>query len=167
MRLLPLLLALALPSCAGYHLGGVKPSAMRNVKNITVPMFKNDTLQPRAEAIATSAAIDAFVLDGTYRITPIDQADGVLEVHVHKIEYSQIRATRLDTMRPEELQNTVTLNWVLKDARNPIKTLASGSSLGTSRLFVDSNLQTARTNALPDAMERATESMVSRLANGF
>lgn len=162
-----LLFALVLPSCAGYHLGGIKPSAMRNVKSIYVPMFKNDTLHPRAEALATSATVDAFVADGTYRITSIDKADAVLEASVYKIDYSQIRATRLDTMRPEELENTVTLRWRLKDARNPIKDLASGSSIGTSRLFVDSNLQTARDNALPDALERASESLVSRLANGY
>jgi hypothetical protein len=167
MRLLPALLAFVLSSCAGYQPGGIKPSAMRNVKSIAVPMFKNDTLHPRAEALATSAAVDAFVLDGTYCIAALDNADAVLEAHVFKIEYSQIRASRIDSMRPEELQNTVTLNWTLKDAKNPIKVLASGSSIGTSRLFVDSNLQTARDNALPDALERATESMVSRLSNGF
>jgi len=163
--LLPLLPALLLSSCAGYHLGGVKPSAMRNVKTIAVPMFKNDTLVPRAEALATSAAVDAFVLDGTYKIAPIETADAVLEASVHKIDYAQMRASRIDTMRPEELQNTITINWTLRDQH--MKQLASGSSIGSSHLFVDSDLQTARTNALPDALERATESLVSRLSNGF
>ncbi|MCW1924231.1 LPS assembly lipoprotein LptE [Luteolibacter arcticus] len=165
--LLLLLTALAFSSCAGYQLGGAKPAVLRDVKNITIPMFQNDTLHPRAEALATSAAADAVVLDGTYRITTDEKADAVLEGTVHRIEYTPLRSTRLDTLRPEELQNTVILNWKLTDARDRSKVLASGSSTGTSRFFVDTNLQTSRTNALPDALERASESMVSRLANGF
>ena len=94
-------------------------------------------------------------------------ADAVLEGTVHRIEYTPLRSTRLDTLRPEELQNTVILNWKLTDARDRSKVLASGSSTGTSRFFVDSNLQTSRNNALPDALQRASESMISRLANGF
>ena len=169
MRLAFLLPAIALvaTSCTGYQLGGAKPAVLKDVKNINVPMFHNDTLHPRAEALATSAAADAIVQDGTYRITSLDKADAVLEGTVHTVDYMAIRTTRLDTLRPEELQNTVTLNWKLKDARDPTKTLASGISTGTSRFFVDSNLQTSRTNALPDALQRATESMVSKLANGF
>lgn len=164
--LLPLL-ALAATSCTGYQLGGAKPAVLKNVKNITIPMFHNDTLHPRAEALATSAAADALVQDGTYRITKLDNADAVLEGTVHTIDYMAIRTTRLDTLRPEELQNTVTINWRLKDARDPTKTLASGISTGTSRFFVASNLQTSRNNALPDALQRASEAMISKLANGF
>jgi hypothetical protein len=167
MRPLLLLSALAFTSCTGYQLGGAKPAVLRDVQNISIPMFHNDTLHPRAEALATSSAADAVVQDGTYRITSIDKADAVLEGTVHRIEYTPLRSTRLDTLRPEELQNTVILTWKLTDARDRSKVLASGSSTGTSRFFVDSNLQTSRTNALPDALERASESMVSRLANGF
>jgi len=166
-RLLPLLLIPFLASCTGYQLGGVKPKSLAKVRMISVPMFKNDTQHPRAEAIATSAVASAMLQDGTYRISSLDKADAVLEGTVHRIDYTQVRATRLDTLRPEELQNTVTVIWLLKDARDPTKVLASGSSVGVSRFFVDANLQTSRNNALPDAMERAGEALVSRIANGF
>ncbi|MEK7948979.1 LPS assembly lipoprotein LptE [Luteolibacter soli] len=167
MRSLLLLSALAFTSCAGYQLGGAKPAILRDIHNVNVPMFHNDTLHPRAEALATSAATEAIVLDGTYRITSFEKADAVLEGTVHEIQYTPLRSTRLDTLRPEELQNTVILNWKLTDPRDRTKVLASGSSTGTSRFFVDSNLQTSRTNALPDALERASEAMISRLSNGF
>jgi hypothetical protein len=167
MRLILLFTAAIFTSCTGYQLGGAKPAILRDVRNISVPMFHNDTLHPRAEALATSAATDAIVQDGTYRITSLDQADAILEATVRSISYTPLRTARLDTLRPEELQNSVTLTWTLKDARDPTKVLASGSSTGTSRFFVSSNLQTSRNNALPDALERASESMVSRLANGF
>lgn len=161
------LIALGLASCAGYQLGGTKPAVLRDVRTIAVPMFANDTLHPRAEAIATSAAADAFVQDGTYRLANPENADAILSGTVAGIDYTQLRVTRLDTLRPEELQNSVTLNWTLRDASDPTRVLATGSSVGSSRFFVDSNLQTSRNNALPDALQRASESMVSRLANGF
>lgn len=160
-------LALLLASCTGYQLGGVKPSSLHQVQTIAVPMFENQTLHPRAEALATSAVANAFVQDGTYRIGKVDQSDAVLEGSLRSIEYNTIRGSRLDTLLPEELSNTATINWTLRDARDPTKVLASGTSSGTSQLFVSANLQTARNNALPEALERAGEQLVSRLANGF
>lgn len=168
MKTLALLAPLfLLASCAGYRLGGVKPASLDQVKNITVPMFSNSTQHPRAEALATSAVANAIVQDGTYRISTLDEADAVLEGNLREIRYSTIRGTRLDTLLPEELANTVTLNWTLRDARNPTRILASGTSTGSSQLFVSANLQTARNNALPEALERAGEALVSRIANGY
>lgn len=158
---------LLLVSCAGYQLGGVKPASLAQVKTIAVPMFTNTTLHPRAEALATSAVANAIIQDGTYRISKTDDADAVLEGNLLEIKYSAIRGTRLDTLLPEELTNRVTLGWTLRDARNPAKVLASGTSTGSSQLFVSSNLQTARNNALPEALERAGEALVSRIANGY
>ncbi len=165
--LLALAAAALLPSCAGYRLGNVRPESLASVKSIAVPMFRNATLHPRAEALATSAVANAFVQDGTYRIGTVDAADAVLEGDLQSIRYSTIRGTRLDTLLPEELENTVTLRWKLRDARDPTIILASGSSSGNSQLFVAANLQTARNNALPEALRRASEDLVSKLANGF
>lgn len=165
----PALLAgvLGLVSCAGYHLGGIKPAPLANVRTIAVPMFSNSTQHPRAGAMATSAVINALVQDGTYRIATVGQADAVLEGDLDSITYSAIRGTRLDSLYPEELANTVTLKWKLRDAKDPARELASGSSKGTSQLFVSSNLQTSRNNALPEALERAGEALTSRLTNGY
>lgn len=168
MRFFALLLSSGLlVSCAGYRLGGSKPASLASVRTIAVPMMVNETQHPRAEVIATSAVTGAFALDGTYRIGGTGSADAILEGRVTAIRFAAIRSRRLDTLRPEELANTVTIDWVPKDARNPTKVLASGSSTGSSSLFVDSDLQTARNNALPDAMERAGVTIVARLANGF
>jgi hypothetical protein len=159
--------ALILSSCAGYQLGGVKPRSLASVQTIAVPMFLNNTQHPRAEALATSAVASAFTQDGTYRIANVSQADAVLNGRLESIEYTPIRGNRFDTMLPEELANTVTLKWELRDGRDPTKLLASGNSVGSSKAYVDANLQTARNNALPDALERAGEALVSRLADGY
>lgn len=160
-------LALLFASCAGYQLGATKPASLEHVRTISVPMFANSTPHPRAEALATSAVAHAIVQDGTYRLGNRDDADAVLEGNLRSIRYRTIRGTRLDTLLPEELANTVTIQWTLRDARNPLRILASGNASGDSRLFVSANLQTARNNALPEALERAGEALVSRLANGY
>lgn len=158
---------IALASCAGYQLGGVKPASLGHVRSIAVPMFANDTQHPRASALATSSVTNALVQDGTYRISTSDQADAVLEGKLTQIKYRLIRGTRYDSLYPEELANTVSIDWVLRDARDPTKLLAKGKSQGTSQLFVSANLQTARNNALPEALDRASENLVSRIANGY
>jgi len=154
-------------SCAGYELGGHKPQSLTGVERIAVPMFSNATQHPRAEALATSAVSSAITKDGTYRVASIDNADAVLEGTLRSISYSTVRGTRFDTLLAEEFNNTVTLNWQLRDANDPTRILARGSSQGTSQLFRDSNLQTARNNALNDALENAAESLVSRIADSF
>ncbi|MBC8125801.1 MAG: hypothetical protein H8M99_01455 [Gloeobacteraceae cyanobacterium ES-bin-144] len=166
-KLFLLVPALCFVSCAGYQLGGVKPASLTRIHTIAVPMFKSNSLHPRAEAIATSAVANAMVQDGTYRIASIDHADAVLEGTLEKIKYSVIRSTRINTLTPEELSNTVKIKWKLLDARDSTKLLASGIAKGTSQFYVAGNLQTARNNALPDAMERAGEALVSTLATGY
>lgn len=162
-----LLPVFCLVSCAGYQLGGIKPQSLDGVDTISVAMFRNATLHPRAEVLASSAVCSALVRDGTYRIESRERADAVLEGTVQNVDYLTLRGTRFDSLRPEELNNMVALKWVLKDAADPTQVLASGTSLGRSQLFVAANLQTARTNALPEAMERAGESLVSQIANGY
>jgi len=159
--------SLMLVSCAGYQLGDSKPASLAHVKTIAVPMFANSTLFPRGEAMATSAVAEALVQDGTYQISTVSEADAILEGTLSKVKYSSLRGSRVNVLRPEELENTVTLSWSLRDARNPTKVLASGSSEGSSTFFAASNLQTARNNAMPDALERAGVALVSVLANGF
>ena len=161
------LLSLALASCAGYHLGGAKPPSLAGVRTISIPMFVNGTLHPRAEALATSAVADAVVQDGTYRLAETSQADAILEGKLTSIDYSILRSSRLDTRLAEELTNSVSIEWELLDARDPTKILASGVSNGTSSFFLDSNLQTARQNALPDALRRASQGVVAKLATGY
>lgn len=162
-----LLFTLPLVSCAGYKLGGAKPPSLAGVESIAVPMFINGTQEPRAEALATTAVTDALVLDGTYRIAGRDKADAVLEGSLSSIRYATLRSSRLDSLLAEELTNEVSIDWTLRDAKDPTKILASGSSSGNSSFFADSNLQTARRNALPDALGRAGRNLVSTLSSGF
>lgn len=130
-------------------------------------MLENGTLHPRAEAIATSAVTAALVQNGTYRLSELDRADAVLEGQVTSIDHGALRGSRRDALTAEELTNTVRIDWLLKDARDPTRLLASGTSMGQSSFFVDSNLQLARQNALPDALDRAAQNLILKLSSGY
>jgi len=162
-----LILSLFLVSCVGYKLGGTKPAHLTHVKSINVPLFKNDTLRIRAESLATNSAVDALTRDGTYRIGSSETADAVLEGRIAHINYKQVSSSRRDTLRSEELSMEVTIVWILRDARTPSRILEKGSSRGSTRFFAGGNLHTARSNALPDALRRACESMTTRISDGF
>ena len=162
-----LILSLLLVSCADYKLGGSKPAHLAAVKRISVPLFANDTLLIRAESHATNSAVDALTRDGTYLIGSSENSDAVLEGTVEHIKYSQVSSSRSDSLRSEELSMEITITWVLRDASNPALVLEKGKSRGRTRFFAGGNIHVARTNALPDALRRASESMVSRIADGF
>jgi len=167
MRLAATALAsLVLTGCVGYQLGGAKPSALAGVNSIAVPMFGNQTFEPRVGVLATNATVSALAADGTYQVKSKADADAILEATVARINYVQIRADRLDTLRPAELENVVTVEWKLTDSRSN-RVLDSGAAFGTSRFFFDPNAQTSRTNALPDAVENVAQSIASQLGDGF
>jgi len=166
-RIILPLLSLILVSCAGYQMGGSKPSHLSHVKSIQVPLFVNDTQLTRADAYATNSLVDALTNDGTYRIGRADTADAVLEGIVKTADYSQVSSSRRDTLRSEELSMDITIAWTLRDADNPTLILDQGETKGQTRFFAGDNLEIARTNALPDALRRASEAIVTRLADGF
>ncbi len=154
-------------SCAGYRINGSKPEPLRHVSSIHIPLATNLTQIPRAGAYVTNGVVDALVQDGTYRLVRGDQADATLEVEFFTVDYEAIRTARTNRVRPEELALTVQLRWQVRDGENPTRILDSGTSSGRTSLFVDPNLQAAQQSALNDAIERASVSLIARLANGF
>ena len=156
-----------LSSCAGYRLGGEKPKHLAAVKSLYVPLAKTRTLFPRSEALTTNVVVDAITRDGTYQIGTASDSDATLFLTLEDISYQQTRSDRRDTLRSEELTLEVKIDWQLVDPKRPGQPLEEGSNGGRTRLFVDDNLQTARANALPDALQRAAQAIVSRIADGF
>lgn len=168
MRILLTILCLALlSSCAGYRWGGNKPSHLAEVESIYIPLAKSRVIFPRVEALATNSVVDAFTVDGSYRIGSSNNADATLLLTIEQLTYSQARSSREDVLRSEELRLEVIISYQLIDPSRPGTILESGKGSGQTRLFVDDNLQTARASALPDALQRAAASIVARLADGI
>ena len=156
-----------LASCAGYQFGGNKPEHLRGTESISIPLAKSRVIFPRVEANNTNTMVDAQVREGTNRLSKYRMADATLLITLEAIDYQQVRSSTVDVLRSEELQLRVTVSYKLADNKRPGIVLEAGRERGDSRLFVDDNLQTARMNALPDALQRATQSIIARLADGI
>jgi len=168
MRVLLTIFCLGLlSSCADYRWGGNKPSHLEEIQAIYIPLAKSRVIFPRVEALATHSVVDAFTVDGTYRIGSSNNADATLLLTIEQLTYRQARSSREDVLRSEELRLEVTVSYQLINPSQPGIVLESGKGRGQTRLFVDDNLQTARASALHDALQRAATSIVARLADGI
>lgn len=166
-RLLVLVSLLLLTSCVGYRWGGTKPTHLSEIHRIQVPLAKSQVIFPRAEVLLTNSLVDGLTQDGTYRIGKSEKSDAILYLTLENLRYRQIRSSRDDILRSEELSLEAQVHYRLVSLIETGKILEEGDATGRTRLFVDQNLQTARANALPDALERVALKIVSQLSDGI
>ena len=162
--LAPLALSL-LTNCAGYQLGASKPAKMANVTKLAVPTFKNDTLEPRLEVLATNALIKKLQMDGAYKIVPADEADAVLNATITTIQRSQFRAVRSNTLRTSELLMRLNIRYTVNDTAGT--ELMNGIAQGASNIVLDPNVQLTERQALADAAERLSITLASQISEGW
>ena len=175
LSLLSVLTALLCVSC-GYHVGPVKPKKLENVRRICVKNFKNETLEPRMEAMLASAVIKQLQLDGTYQITNEAHADAILYGTLQRIDRLPSRAVRGNVLQSSEYRLTISANYRLV-------TTGTGTVLdqrnvnGTTNFFVTvgssgSNLLTADSaqderQAIPLAVEDMATRISSLISEGW
>lgn len=181
-----------LTGCAGYRLGDVKPSAYEGINNLHVPVFKNETLEPRLSSLVTNAVLKELQVDGTYKITNRSNSDAVLVGVIRDIRKTQLRAQRFDTLSSQELRLFLYVDFHLEDPstgnviRNTAITRAiqvgdksktansddtvlayQGTVVGQTIQYVDASFQIAERSAFSVAAQDAAAKLVSHLANGF
>ena len=168
-----------LGGCAGYHLGPVKPSGMKEVHALAVPAFKNMTLEPRVEAMLASCVIKQLQQDGTYRIASENDSDAVVYGTLDRIERIPARGVQNDFFQTSEYNLSLILK-VKVVQRSTGKTLAEREVRGNSSFFVSSsnsmsadiNARVANVNrderqAIPQAAEDAAVRLTSYLSEGW
>jgi len=160
--------------------GPVKPAAMREVRTIAVPAFKNSTLEPRLEVLVANALIRQLQQDGTYKITSERDADAILEGSIERIDRVPARGVRnnlgegilADFYQTSEFTLNLALSIKLVE-RNSGKALAAKTVNGTASFFVSgANPRTANVNrderqAVPQAAEDAAAQITSYLSEGW
>ena len=179
---------LFLSGCSAYQLGAVKPAAFQGVDRISVPLFKNETLEPRISSLLTNAVIKQMQLDGTYEVTRSENADAILRGRITRIRKNQLRAVRTDTLRSRELGLFLYVQWHLEDAQTG-KRISSrsgewseedeiyeeregsrtrpGTVIGETIQFVDMSFQVGERNAIAVAAEDAAKKLVHQLSEGW
>jgi hypothetical protein len=161
-----LLLGMFLSGCAGYHLGPAKPSYLRDVHTIAVPVFKNTTLIPQIEVLVSDTVIKQFQQDGTYRIANEDRADAVLKADIISAARAPARSLRGNVLATTEFNLVLRVRYTLvgKDGR-PLAGPAEAA--GTTSFFVGSDVVADERQALPLAAEEMANHLVSQLSEGW
>jgi len=160
------LLALALAGCAGYTVGPIQPTFMKDIHRLSVPIFDNHTNEPDIEALATTTLIKQLQQDGTYQVTRSDQADAEIKGIITDVLRSQARALTGNVLASSEFNLTVRIHLNIIDARTKA-TLSQRDVEGTSRFFVQNDVPQQERQALPLAFEDASVQATSFLTEGW
>ncbi len=163
--LVALAVAFALSGCAGYRVGDVKPHYLQDVHSIAVPMFKNNTYQPRVEGLVTNTVIKQFQQDGTFAITGTDKADAVLEGVVTEIGRRPARSVRGNVLATTEFSLGVTVAYTLRKKGGGA--VAGAPITGTTSFFVGNDVNSDERQAIPLAVEDLAVRLVSQLSEGW
>lgn len=164
-KCLSMVLAACLLSACGYHLGGVKPEQMKNMKTFCVDVFDNQTQVPAVAMQMTTALADAVQRDGTYRMVKRSEADFTINGVVKTIDRSAWSTDYVDAYHGLEIGVTVHVEYNVIDNRTGQVVFHSYAS-GQSSYFNDrGNVQTALESALSYATRRAAEDVVNGIAN--
>ena len=160
------LVAFGLAGCMGYSIGPAKPYYLRDVHSISVPTFKNSTLQPRIEVLVTGTVIKQFQEDGTFRIVGDDQADATLKGEITAITRAPTRSVRGNVLATTEFGLTMRVRYSLVDHSG--KQLSPPTyAVGSTNFFVGRDVNADERQALPLATERLATHLVSQLSEGW
>ncbi len=156
---LPLFLAVG----CGYHLGGLRCEALKDMDTFCVNMFANHTTQPDAAMQMTTALTDFLQRDGSFRMASPTQCDFVIDGTVTRISRSALRTDSRDTYVSSEIGLTVHVDFVVTDPKTG-NIITRGSSYGEGSYFnTTGNIQSARAAAISFATRRAAHKIVHNL----
>ncbi len=150
----------------GYHIGPAKPYYLRDVHSISVPTFKNSSLQPRIEVLVTSTVIKQFQQDGTFRIVGDEDADAILKGEITSISRRPTRSVRGNVLATTEFGLTMTVRYSLL-TRSGKQIAPASEAVGTTSFFVSRDVNTDERQALPLATEQLATHLVSQLSEGW
>jgi hypothetical protein len=160
------LVAFGLAGCMGYSIGPAKPYYLRDIHAISVPTFKNSTLQPRMDVLVTSTVIKQFQQDGTFRIVGDGEADATLKGEITDITRAPTRSVRGNVLATREFRLTMRVRYSLVD-RSGRQLAPPSTALGTTSFFVGRDVNADERQALPLATEGLATHLVSQLSEGW
>ncbi len=169
--LLPLA-ALVFSSCAGYHVGPIKPARMAAVNSVAVPSFKNETLLPRVEVLLANALIKQFQQDGTYQVARDNDADAIIQGHLEQIIRRPSRSVRGNVLLTREYILALRCRYDVTDRRTGAM-LFTRAAFGQTSFFVSGTDAIAadttqdERQAFPLAAEQLAKDIVSHLSEGW
>ena len=165
-RVLLLILTGFFAGCLEYTLGPTPPTYMKGVRRIAVPIFKNDTISPDLEALATTAVIKQIQQDGTFEVTGVDQADAVVLGTIAGVHRTRSRSLQGNVLASSEFNLRVTINFLVEKAGTN-EVIGQRNLDGVSSFFVGNDTASQERQAIPLAVEDAAVQFTSYLSEGW
>jgi hypothetical protein len=139
---------------------------MRGIHRVAVPIFKNVTVAPDIQAMATTTVIKQIQQDGTYEVTGVDQADAVVLGTIGSVERTKARSLQGNVLASAEFNLRVEINFRIERA-NTSQILGQRTVEGTTSFFVGNDTAVQENQAIPLAVEDAAIQFVSFLSEGW
>ncbi len=152
--------------CAGYTLGPIPPTFMKGVRAVAVPIFKNTTITPDVEAIATNTVIKQIQEDGTFEVTGVDRSDAVVVGTIFLIDRLKSRSLQGNVLASAEFTLRVIIDFRIEKP-NTGQLLAARRIEGDTSFFVGNDIFTQERIAIPLAVQDAAVQFVSFLSEGW
>ncbi len=157
-----LLLAVALPGCAGYMVGGAYAP---DVRTVHVPTFTTDSYRRGFELQLTEAVQKQIQSRTPYRLTKGPGADTRLTGHIVEVRKDVLTETRFDDPRELQLSLAVEVRWedlrsgqVLSSRQMPL----SGDAV---QLIAHSEFAPEVGHSLATATQDVTESLARQIVS--
>jgi hypothetical protein len=139
---------------------------MKGVHRVAVPIFKNTTITPDIQAIATTTVIKQIQQDGTYEVTGVDQADAVVVGTIVNVERTKARSLVGNVIASAEFNLRITIDFRI-ERPNTSQLMAQRSVEGDTSFFVGNDIATQERQAIPLAVEDLAVQFVSFLSEGW
>ena len=163
--LLPVVLLGA--GCA-YSLGPAKPTYLKSVRTLSVPMFRSDDLAPHVESLLTTTLIKEFQRDGTFKIAPAGAGDATLRCTLDAVQLTPVRSVPGNVLQASEFVMSLKVRYELREGGSDRgRVLDGGRVTGEASFFVSTDLQQDQRQAFPRAAEQAAQRLVGQLSEGF
>jgi hypothetical protein len=155
-----------LTGCAGYTLGPTPPTYMKGVHRVAVPIFKNASITPDIQAVATTTVIKQIQEDGTYEVTGVDQADAVVVGTITSVTRTKSRSLQGNVLASAEFTLRVMINFRIERS-NTGQLMNQRNIEGDTSFFVGNDIFTQEREAIPLAIQDAAVQFVSFLSEGW
>ena len=139
---------------------------MKGVHRVAVPIFKNTTVAPDIQTMATTTVIKQIQQDGTYEITGADQADAVVVGTILSVDRTKARSLQGNVLASSEFNLRITFDFRI-ERPNTSQLMAQRSIEGDTSFFVGNDTAVQESEAIPLAVQDAAVQFVSFLSEGW
>ncbi len=139
---------------------------MKGVHRVAVPIFKNTTVAPDIQTMATTTVIKQIQQDGTYEITGADQADAIVLGTILSVERTKARSLQGNVLASAEFNLRITIEFRI-ERPNTSQLMAQRNIEGDTSFFVGNDTAVQENEAIPLAVQDAAIQFVSFLSEGW